>query len=154
MFQIDIYFGYNNIFLLLLLWESAFPEITSERCSRVLGIGVVRYSEEVFYNAQCILTCILKSKEYIWETEIVFSRNFLWAIMKQYPFPHPTDLLLCKFTTLEFIGASDDRWLMLRVLSFFWIRLVAYTRWLGCHLWSFPLGLELRYCVVFNWLAI
>lgn len=30
--QRDIYFGYNNIFLLLLLWDSTFPEITSERC--------------------------------------------------------------------------------------------------------------------------
>lgn len=29
--QRDIYFGYN-IFLLLLLWDSTFPEITSERC--------------------------------------------------------------------------------------------------------------------------
>lgn len=30
--QRDIYFGYNNIFLVLLLWDSTFPEITSERC--------------------------------------------------------------------------------------------------------------------------
>lgn len=36
MFQRDIYFGYNEIFLLLLLCESTFPEITSERCWRVL----------------------------------------------------------------------------------------------------------------------
>lgn len=30
--QRDIYFGCNSIFLLLLLWDSTFPEITSERC--------------------------------------------------------------------------------------------------------------------------
>lgn len=102
MFQIDIYFGYNSIFLLLLLWDSTFPEITSERCLRVLDIGVVRYSGEGLYNAQCILTCILKSKACMWETEIVFSRHFLWVIRKQYPFLHPTGLLFHKFTMLEY----------------------------------------------------
>lgn len=116
MFQIDIYVGYNSIFLLLLLWDSTFPEITSERCLRVLDIGVVRYSGEVFYNAQCILTCILKSKECIWESEIVFSRNFLWVIMKQYLFLRPTDLLFHKFTMLEFTWCTW--WLLTDAQSF------------------------------------
>lgn len=102
MLQIDIYFGYNNIFLLLLLRDSTFPEITSERCLRVLDMGVVRYSGEEIYNAQCIPTCVLKSKEYIWETELEFSRKSVWVIMKQYPFPCATGLLFHKLTMSEF----------------------------------------------------
>ena len=69
---------------------------------RVLDIGVVRCSGEVFYNAQCILTWILKSKEHIWESEIVFLKKFLVSHYETMSFPAPLGLGVQKFTMSEF----------------------------------------------------
>lgn len=80
---------------------------------RVWGIGVVRQSREGFYNAQCVLTLILGSKELGWDTGVAFPSNLLGVIRKQHPFLHPTELLPHKITVEKLLGASDNLTVML-----------------------------------------